>query len=199
MQGIIDFFKMIIAAFVDNFSAIFGLFTLLFHIFFIFPKVTKKVIAIAKRRNFIKKLRLNCENKNYTLSKIDKPYKSLFKSYEGEYNFELTIDKKTYACKLIHAKHRLRPMTFCEDGYALITKVYRLWGVELGRKNKKQKYSFEAEGKEKILIVNPVPKELFVNENGRNTLIDNGQKIWDYRVYTVTAFINAIDRGIINR
>ncbi len=184
---------------VNNFSALFGLFTLFFHLFFIFPKVTKRIMSVVKRRRFLQELDEVCKKNNCSLSTVKNPYKSLLKNAAGEYNFEIEQDGRIYACKLLSAKHRLRPMTFFKDGTAAVSKIVRIKQTELCRKNKYTKYGFEAEGKKKIIIINPIPKSLFVCDVTGDSPLDNGDKVWEYSVYSITAFINAIDRNCLGK
>ncbi len=184
---------------INNFSTLFGLFTLCFHVLFIFPKVTKRIVSVCKRKKFLRELEAVCSEHHCSLSTIEKPYKSLFKNYEDEYNFDFERGGKVYACKLMSTKHRLRPMTFFDDGAAAISKIIKVKKVELFRINKYVKYSYEAEGKEKLIVINPIPKTLFISDRGGEKLIDNGDRVWDYKVYSASALINAIDRNCLDR
>ena len=184
---------------IENISSLFGLFTLFFHLFFIFPKVTKRIMSAVKRRKFLRELEEVCQKNDCSLSAVKNPYKSLFKNIAGEYNFELERGGVVYACKLMSVKHRLRPMTFFEDGVAAISKIVSIKQTELYRSNKYVRYGFEAEGKKKIIIINPIPKSLFVSDRTGDVPIDNGDKVWNYRAYSASAFINAIDRNCLGK
>ncbi len=183
----------------ENFSKLFGLFTLFFHLFFIFPKVAKRVISALKRKKFLEELERVCAEHHCSLSPVKHPYRSLFKNIEGEYNFEFERGGVQYACKLLCAKHRLRPITFYGDGMAAVSKIVNIKKVELFRVNKYFNYGFEAEGKKKLIVINPIPKTLFVNGKSGDKLIDNGDSAWGYKIYSATALINAIDRGCLDK
>ena len=165
--------------------------------FLVIPFIFRNIGALIKRKKFIKKLRAICDEYRCSLSEIKHPYKSLFKKY-NEYNFEFERDGKTYTCKFLSSKHRLRPMTFYEDGIGAVAKVIRIKKTELFRINKYFSYSFESEGK-KLLVINPVPKMLYISERGQTLLIDNGDRVGEYKIYSGTALINAIDRNTLDR
>ncbi len=50
-----------------------------------------------------------------------------------------------------------------------------------------------------ILIINPIPKTVNVSENGKTALIDNGDRVGEYKIYSATALVNAIDRNCLDR
>ena len=51
----------------------------------------------------------------------------------------------------------------------------------------------------KILIINPVPKQLFCHFGNKIEEIDNGALVGDYKIYTATAFIRAIETDTVER
>ena len=51
----------------------------------------------------------------------------------------------------------------------------------------------------KILIINPVPKKLFCHFGNKIAEIDNGDRVGDYKIYTATAFIRAIETDTVER
>jgi len=165
--------------------------------FILIPFAYRNISAFLKRRKFIKKLRAICEEHRCSLSEIKHPYKSLVKKYD-EYNFDFERNGKAYSCKLIYSKHRLRPMTFYEDGIGANTRIIKVKKTELFRLNSYFKYGYESDSK-KLIVINPIPKILYVSENGRSVLIDNGDRVGEYKIYSGTALINAIDRNTLDR
>ncbi len=163
----------------------------------IIPFFFRNINALLKRKKFIKQLKKKCEEHRCSLSEIRHPYASLFKNY-NEYNFEFEKDGKTYACKLLCSKHRLRPMTFYEEGIGANTRIIRIKKTELFRINKYFRYSFDSDLK-KLLVINPIPKMLYASEKGKSELIDNGDRVREYKVYSATALVNAIDRNTLDR
>lgn len=51
----------------------------------------------------------------------------------------------------------------------------------------------------KVIIVNPVAKELMTGKDGRNVPIDNGDDVGGYKVYAGTAFVNALRRDTVDK
>ena len=51
----------------------------------------------------------------------------------------------------------------------------------------------------KILIVNPIPIKLSCYFQNKIAEIDNGARVGDYKIYTATAFIRAIETDTVER
>ncbi len=170
---------------------------ILFVVFVIVPYVSRQLGAIFKRRKFIKNLTAVCDKYNCSLSKIRRPYASLFRLKSG-YDFDFEHNGKKYACKMLYSKHKLRPMTFFDGGMGAHETIINVKRTELFRIRSWFEYSFEADAK-KLLIINPIPKKLMINDHGRVALIDNGDSIAEYKIYSATALVNAIDRNTLER
>lgn len=166
-------------------------------IFIVVPFFYKHISAILKRRKFIKNLIRVCDEYHCSLSPIRRPYASLFKLVRG-YDFDFERNGVKYACKMLYSKHRLRPMTFFDGGKGAHEKIIKVKKTELFRIRSWFEYSFESDAK-KLLIINPIPKILMVNDHGRTALIDNGDKIEGYKIYSASALVNAIDRNTLER
>ncbi len=170
---------------------------MLITLFAVIPFISKQTSALLKRRKFIKELKVVCEEYHCSLSPIKSPYASLFKLNEG-FNFDFERDGKIYACKMLYSKHRLRPMTFFEEGMGAHEKIINVKKTELFRIRKWFEYSFESDYK-KILVINPIPKKIMANYRGRGTLLDNGDSIEGYKIYSASALVNAISRNTLDR
>ena len=58
-------------------------------------------------------------------------------------------------------------------------------------------FGFESEN-EKILIVLPVPKDIYVSDgNSQPRPADTGDKAGDYRIYNATGFLGGLERDSI--
>ena len=53
-------------------------------------------------------------------------------------------------------------------------------------------FAYEADGLQKVLIINPAPQTLWASRGGRQEEIDNGQFVGEYKVYAGTAFLRAL-------
>ena len=166
-------------------------------VFIVLPFLYKHISAVFKRRKFIKNLVRVCDEYRCSLSPIRRPYASLFKLTPG-YDFDFERNGKRYACKLLYSKNKLRPMTFFDGGKGAHEKIITVKKTELFRIRSPFDYSFEADAK-KLLIINPIPKKLMVNDRGKVAIIDNGDSIDGYKIYSATALVNAIDRDTLDR
>ncbi len=177
--------------------------------------------ALRLRHRLLKRLKKLAFDNDYTLSEIKRPYASLFVWQANECSFTLTRGKKVFSCRLIGSFWQRAPMFFTSNKHA----YYR---HRLGTKNhhitlrSQFEYDFEGEG-DKILILNPVPKNAFAasstyTENpwyGHDNLtekslstkkhadaerrLEPGDRIWGYAIYNTTAFLGAIDRQCLGR
>lgn len=118
--------------------------------------------AVKIRRRIVKTLPSLCEENGYTLSKIKRPYASLF-SPKKECNFTIEKDGKLFFCHLVGSPWQRAPLFFASSSTAYFKH-------RLGTKNhhitflSTFEYNFEGEG-DKIIIVNPVPKRIYVSQD----------------------------------
>ena len=166
-------------------------------VFIVIPFIAKHIGALIKRRKFIKDLVRVCKENRCSLSEIRAPYLSLYKNMHG-YDFDFELDGTKYACKMLSTRHRLRPITFFDGGMGAHEKIIRVKKTELFRIRRWFEYSFESDAK-KIIVINPIPKILSVNDKGRVAAIDNGDSVDGYKIYSATALVNAIDRKTLGR
>ncbi len=163
----------------------------------IVPRIWRPIRAMMKRRSFLKKLNEICRLHDIPLSTIDLPYRSIFQITDRE-SFSVTVNGKRYACKLIGAVKRNAPTVLRSRGRGSFLQPFRFARITFFTRVTRFEFGFESED-QKILIVNPVPKKIYRNENGRNVLLDNGDVVDGYKVYTATGFLGALDRGSIDR
>ncbi|MBQ7354967.1 MAG: hypothetical protein IJW62_05545 [Clostridia bacterium] len=163
----------------------------------IVPRIWRPIRAILKRRSFLQKLKETCRQKEIPLSDIDRPYRSIFQTTDHE-SFVLTVSGKRYACRLIGAVRRNAPMVLRSGGRGSFLHPFRFARITFFTRVTRFDFSFESED-QKILIVNPVPKQIYRSENGKKALLDNGDVVDGYKVYTASGFLGALDRGSIDR
>ncbi|MBR7101119.1 MAG: hypothetical protein IKC74_02415 [Clostridia bacterium] len=58
-------------------------------------------------------------------------------------------------------------------------------------------YDYESE-KNKVLIINPCSDRVLTYHGKKTIEIDNGESIGDYKVFTATAFLNALERECLD-
>ena len=161
------------------------------------PFVFRLLRALKKRRSFLRSFQEICAEKGYTVSEIQKPYLSLLWFYDGD-SFTLTIGEKSYSCKLVSARKKGVPIALSEDGTLTFIHSIGFRRVEFYRYTTEYNIGYESEHP-KILIVNPVPKQVYVLHAGKTTEIDNGAKVGDYKFYAATGFLRGAELNILDK
>ena len=150
--------------------------------------------AKQKRKDFIEKLEALCRTTRASLSDVRDINSSILKDVEG-YNFSVEQKSVKYDCKFLCGLNKNDPMFLTEKGEGSTVHAIRFRRVELFKRITTFKYDFESDGK-KILIILPVPKKLF-SSMGR--VLDVGDKVGEYKIYTATGFLNALERDCLDK
>ncbi len=177
--------------------------------------VIRWVRGVRIRRQFLEKMEKACASQNLPVPEIKAPIASLFRKKERGTVFEITVNGRKYACKLVsslkpNTVYRFYPngemghvhvihMRFMVPGGAMFSSgmLYRQ-RVELYET--KYNVSFEAEeGVSKIFIFNPCSKTVEGAYGSETVPLDNGMKIGDYTFYTASGFANALTRNCLHR
>lgn len=166
-------------------------FSIAFAILFSFFRV------IRARKKCIKGILRACEEKNYAITEIKRPYLSAFHVCRGE-SFQVTTEKKTYSCKLVGAPQRGVPLIVHPMGGLHFMYSFNLFKAQIFSHTTVRHFGYDSEYS-KILIINPVPKKLFCHFGNKIEEIDNGALVGDYKIYTATAFVRAIETDTIER
>lgn len=164
---------------------------------FLLVFLTRFLRALRIRRKFLKKLKRLCREPGITLSPIKRPYRSLLRLGD-EVNFTLQRGEKTYSCKLFGTLNRRNPLYFSEHGIVQCLHSFRFRRIEYFRYTTQFEFGFEAEGT-KVLIVNPVSKELFAGHTEYFRPIDTGETLGAYKLFTATGFLGALSRDVLDR
>jgi len=149
--------------------------------------------AKKKRKEFTDNLTKLCHSKRASLSEIRDINSSILKDVNG-YNFSVEHKGVKYDCKFLCGLNKNDPMFLTEKGEGSTVHAIRFRRVELFKRITTFKYDFESDGK-KILIILPVPKKLF-SSMGR--ALDVGDKVGEYKIYTATGFLNALERDCLD-
>ncbi len=152
--------------------------------------------ALLKRKSFINKLKKYCKRNSLYLSNIEKPYSSILVSHSG---FNFTVEKNgiKYDCKLLSSIFPGSPIFLSDIGYYIKHTFISFYKIQLFSRKKDYKFAFESNNK-KILIVVPIPKNVFVSIRGsKPSPADTGEKIGEYTLYNSTGFINSLDRNCL--
>ncbi|MBE6580132.1 MAG: hypothetical protein E7650_00765 [Ruminococcaceae bacterium] len=153
--------------------------------------------AVRIRRRLLVRLRALCTELGATLSPIRRPYRSLLYIKQG-HSFTVSINEKTYHCKLFCARNRRNPLYFSETGIVQCLHSFRFRRVEYFSYTTQVEFGFEAPAP-KILIVNPVPKEIYAGNTDFSRLIDTGESVGAYKIFTATGFLGALERNVLDR
>ena len=171
--------------------------------------------TIRARIKLIRKLKKICEDRNFELLELKRPYRSIFRDAYNDYNIAVKVGERTFYCRLIACVNRGNKYTFNTDDGTLvrarmihIPKPPRAVGVrgfvqtaDYGNGDDLEifgfvseiDYTFEADG-EKVLLLNPVPRRVRKQSGTLIGEMDNGDRVGEYRIYTGNAFLRYIDR-----
>ena len=133
----------------------------------------------------------------FEMSTIKHSYLSAFRVCKGE-SFQIDVRGKTYSCKLVGAPHRGRPLVIHPAGALHFLHAIRLFKTTLFSHATVREFGYDSEYS-KILIINPVPKELSCHFGNKIEAIDNGAIVGGYKIYTATAFVRAIETDTVER
>lgn len=166
---------------------------------FILPPTVRMIRALRKRRAFVKELNAICTEKGYDLPAVALPYRSLLTPFDGEC-FSVTVGGVRYSCKLIAALRRNDPLALFAHGECQFIHNVRMFRMNIRTRIKAYRFGYDAEeGAKKILIINPIPKRVYVSQSGRSVPIDNGDMVGEYKIYSASAFLNALERDCLDR
>ena len=156
--------------------------------------------AVKKRKKFVSKLVKYCKDNSVVLSDIRKPYLSVFIQQQG-IDFSLKKDKTVCECKLVAGVFPNSPIVFTDKGEGLCQNTLRIFKFDILHLNNRIDYRIDStsEDSKKVIIVIPVPKDIYVSTDGSSPRVaDTGEIMGDYTLYTATGFLNALDRGQLN-
>lgn len=153
--------------------------------------------GVRKRRRFLRRLRKFCKENGYALTRVKRCFITLLFPLAGV-NVSLKKGDKQYDCRLIAGLRRHSPLHFQEEGTVTCTHVYKFFSLHLFHFDITYDYQFEATGT-KILILVPVPNEVFVSGYGEIELGYSGSRVSDCIIYGATDFIHALERGVVGR
>ena len=149
------------------------------------------------RKKFLKQLKKSCNEMGFAMTEIKRPYLSAFRVCRGE-SFQITTHKKTYSCKLVGARRRMLPLAIHPSGALHFIHSFSMFKATLYSYTTVKDITYDSE-LPKILIVNPVPMKLSCYFQNKIAEIDNGALVGEYKIYTATAFIRAIETDTVER
>ncbi len=165
--------------------------------FFVLLALCKYLRALLKRRACVKRLKKLCAENGFELSALYRPYLSVLRRTDCA-NFTVSAHGKSYDCKFISARKKKLPLIIRADGALSFVHTVKLVRTELFEYTRDSFYKFESDNI-KVLILNPAPKKVTTILNGRLVLLDNGDEVAGYSIYTATAFMNALERNVLHK
>ncbi len=133
--------------------------------------IIRATVAIAKRLRFLKKMkRCLCQN-GYTVSKIQRPVMSVFLPDRDE-DLAIERDGVSYTVKLVGSARRSRPMYISPDG--VITEKHTVSFLKITLFHIMHDTRYELSGENKIVVICPMPRRVFVNYGRTDTAPDDG-------------------------
>lgn len=161
---------------------------------FLLWRVLRVLHRVCRRRRFLKRLHTLCSAKGYTVEESVRPYRSLFTLYDGE-NLRINAAGRIYSVKFLAGKSRRKPLIVHENGVCEFLTVVRFARAEVTRLSQAYECAWESAGY-KVLLPDPVPYKVM---NARAEELDNGSVIGEYKIFTGTAFLNALERECVER
>ena len=149
------------------------------------------------RKKCLRQIKKSCREMGFEITEIQHPYLSAFHVCRGE-SFQITTHKKTYSCKLVGAPKRMLPLVIHPSGALHFLHSFSMFKATLYSYTTVKDISYDSE-LPKILIVNPVPIKLSCYFQNKIAEIDNGALVGEYKIYTYTAFIRAIETDTVER
>ena len=175
----------------------------LFILFFSYLRLLWKRLILVYKLNKLSK------EKNYTLEWFSNPFLSVFHSLQG-FDFALR-GERTYYVTLFSTRHRLREHFFASPTELYVSRKFRLFRaaggrvisrinevpIDLGTKFNPIDLTEKApEGAETVLLFYPVARDVLGVDGTKKIYLGNGDTVFgDYRLYTLTAFLDGIEGG----
>ncbi len=162
--------------------------------------LSKLLRAPIKRIGFILKLKRICKKGRYSLEFKNISPKTLF-SFSNQVDIKLKTDNKTYELMFMPSIKRLTILIFEKYGEVRIVTGFLRNRIKdalgLTMREKCKKYGFNgSKDSEKILLLNPVPFEIYSLDLYQKKLIPSGSgdKIFEYTLHTGSSFIREIEK-----
>ena len=171
--------------------------------------------AVRIRKKLLGDLKALDRARRIHLGEIRHPYLSLL-SPRFSLPFTVRADGKTYTCRLIASINRQKHIYFHENGKGYFIRHYHMpmfmpvvrtrTGARvvdihdqgtLFRTEKAFHYGFKASGT-KLLIVSPVPQELYAVKGTETLPLTPGDAVGDYKIYNAATFLSHLDLGILD-
>lgn len=156
----------------------------------------KLLSAMRRRRKFLRQLKALCRESGITLSEIKNPYRS-FVSEVNDCSFTLSYGEESFDCVVVSTLSRGVPFVFTSatGGY---------FRHRLGTANHFIGFShhtsfFHSGEGRKIVIVDPAPKEIFIEDLGTVKAIIPWDSIFGFTVHDAVSFLGGLGRRCLGK
>ena len=133
--------------------------------------IIRACLTISKRLSFLKRMKRCLRQNGYTISKIQRPVASVFLPDRDE-DFSIERDGKKYTVKLVGSARRSRPMYISPDG--VITEKHTVSFMKITLFHVMHDTHYELSGENKIVVISPMPRRVFINYGRTDTAPDDG-------------------------
>ena len=152
-----------------------------------------------RRWEFLRKLKRLCKRNKYRAEFVRRGLESYIWEEKGEPDIRLHANGRTYFIKYATAYKPAAAFTFKSREEASYTKYCgkNRFALVLGLhdKTKDLRIVFPQEEGERIILVNPMPRDIFVKTpDGSTVPTGSGERIYGYTVYSGTGFIEMLER-----
>lgn len=137
----------------------------------LFVFVCRASLALSRRIRFLKRMKKHLSAAGYSLSKIQRPVLSVFLPDRDE-DFTIEKDGKVYTCKLVGSHNCRRPMYISPEG--VITEKHTVSFMKITFFHIMRDTRYELNGENKVVIITPMPKKVYVNHGRTDTAPDDG-------------------------
>ncbi len=156
----------------------------------------KVLRGISKRKKFLKRIRATAEREGYIFKDIKNPYRS-FATSKNHCSFSLELDEKAYDCIIISTLWSFVPLIFTSATNAYFS--HRFGTKDHGFEIKHTVDFYHTDIGNKIIIVDPTPRRVFVSEDNRTKRIYSADRIWKTAFYDSASFLGCMERKCLDR
>lgn len=154
--------------------------------------------AFSKRRKLLKNIAAAAEEAGYEMGPVHNPYMSFLRNYDEPSFMLFGDDGKRFVCKLIPTLRRGTHLYLisADEGYfrhRLGTKNHHI------TLNHHIRFSSGDTDGTRILIVNPIPKHIYAEENGDVIEVVSGDRLWGCCIYDGKSFVGNLSRRMLDR
>ncbi len=156
----------------------------------------KVLRGVSKRKAFLKRMLKAADDSGYEVKKLKNPYRS-FVTSKNHCHFTLSGLGKEFECVIISTLWHGAELIFTSATDACFAHRFGTKNHHITLRHRIEFY-LHSEG-QKIIIVNPVPRDVFIEDEGRQQRIHCSDSIWKMTVHDADSFIGCMERNCLDR